>query len=418
MAREVASIMIHCGWEPIPEKGDPAVNVVVTPPVIVAHNGLILPTEIFTDLYVGGELAHLNSITPLMSSQHSKTDPETGLYWSYLFKDGRIGYRVLSTGLKKDFTAASYVLYDGKQYPFEIQFVNVSDGPQGLPGRDRKPPRTREWGAVPVGDTLTTGLNETDDWTDVVYIRDEEAPAGAWYWQCIKDFTKQKGQIPPDNNSDTGNDLYGYLRKTSNYAALATDLFFATFALIKNLGVETIDMRDGSGNILFQAKDGVVTCNTGNFRNIHISGNSTFRGFVFHEKTEITAANYASMSITKTYAPGYSRTELDLMKTGNWIEIKSLPATDTFHYTSLPAIRTGEAYTDAYRDYVRQFMGNEIMIYNTSGKSIAIDTGESSVEIRHENACYFRMVMAPETSKNSSIKLERIKWEYTGPFQY
>ena len=152
--------------------------------------------------------------------------------------------------------------------------------------------------------------------------------------------------------------------------------------------------------------------------NMYISGNSTFRGFVFHEKTEITAANYATMSSTVTYAPGYTRTELNLMKTGNWIEIKSLPTTDTFHYTSLPAIRTGEAYTDAYRDYVRQFMGNEIMIYNTSGKSISIDTGENSVEIRHENACYFRMVMAPETSRNSNIKLERIKWEYIGPFQY
>lgn len=285
MAREVANIMVHCGWEPEPEKGDPAINVAVTPAVIVAHNGLIPQTDIFTDLYIGGEPADLQAIAPLMSSEAGKTDPDTGLHWSYLSKDGRIGYKVFSTGLKKDFTASSYILYDGKQYPFDIQFVNVADGAQGVPGRDRKLPRVREWSAVPVGDNLTTGLDETDDWTDIVYILDEEAPAGAWYWQCIQNFTKQNGQIPPANNSDTGNALYGYLRKTSNYAALATDLFFASFSMIKNLGVETIDMRDGNGNILFQAKDGVVTCNTGNFKDVNVSGQLTASSMAFRMST-------------------------------------------------------------------------------------------------------------------------------------
>lgn len=415
MAREVASVMVHCGWEPLPVT---APTVRLSPTSVEMKKGRI-EYRVYVDVYDGERLVPYSDAGFSTLGTGSPGKLLDGVMWSFGTEDNRFYYifRYIPTeAVNADIPFT--VTYNGTKYPGIIPLRSVADGEQGIPGRDRKPPRVREWGSVPVGDELTTGLNETDDWTDVVYIRDEEAPAGAWYWQCIKDFTKQNGQIPPDNNSDTGNDLYGYLRKTSNYAALATDLFFATFALIKNLGVETIDMRDGSGNILFQAKDGVVTCNTGNFRNIHISGNSTFRGFVFHEKTEITAANYASMSITKTYAPGYSRTELDLMKTGNWIEIKSLPATDTFHYTSLPAIRTGEAYTDAYRDYVRQFMGNEIMIYNTSGKSIAIDTGENSVEIRHENACYFRMVMAPETSNNSSIKLERIKWEYTGPFQY
>lgn len=413
MAKEVASVMVHCGWEPEPVT---APTVRLSPTSVEMKKGRV-EYRVYVDVYDGERLVPYSDAGFSTLGTGSPGALLDGVRWSFGREDNRfyyIFYYLGTAAVNADIPFT--VTYNGTKYPGIIPLRSIADGEQGIPGRDRKPPRVREWGAVPAGDKLTTGLNETDDWTDVVYIKDDEAPAGAWYWQCIKDFTKQAGQIPPDNNSDTGNSLYGYLRMTSNYAALATDLFFATYALIRNLGVEAIEMRDGSGNILFRAKDGVVTCGTGNFRNIHISGNSTFRGFVFREKTEITAANYASMSTSVTYETGQTRTELNLMKTGNWIEIKSLPATETFHYTSLPAIRTGQAYTDAYRDYVRQFLGNELYVYNTSGKSISIDTGEQSVEIKDDYACCFRMVMAPETKNDTP--LERIKWEYTGPFQY
>ncbi len=53
---------------------------------------------------------------------------------------------------------------------------------------------------------------------------------------------------------------------------VATDIFLSNYALVKNLGAEAIEMRDSNGNLMFEAKDGVVTCNVGNFKNVNISG--------------------------------------------------------------------------------------------------------------------------------------------------
>lgn len=54
------------------------------------------------------------------------------------------------------------------------------------------------------------------------------------------------------------------------FEMVATRILLAEYALVKNLGVEVIEMKDADGNILFQAKDGTVTCNTGNFNNINV----------------------------------------------------------------------------------------------------------------------------------------------------
>lgn len=61
---------------------------------------------------------------------------------------------------------------------------------------------------------------------------------------------------------------------------VATKILLAQYALVKNLGVEAIDMKDANGNIIFQAKDGNVTCNSGTFKNITVKGNSSFEGSV------------------------------------------------------------------------------------------------------------------------------------------
>lgn len=56
---------------------------------------------------------------------------------------------------------------------------------------------------------------------------------------------------------------------------IATRILLTQYALVKNLGVECIDMKDADGNILFQAKDGNVICRTGTFENIKVSGDIT-----------------------------------------------------------------------------------------------------------------------------------------------
>ena len=44
----------------------------------------------------------------------------------------------------------------------------------------------------------------------------------------------------------------------------------AEYSVIKNLGAEAIEMKDADGNVIFEAKDGNVTCQTGTFNNVNV----------------------------------------------------------------------------------------------------------------------------------------------------
>jgi hypothetical protein len=83
-----------------------------------------------------------------------------------------------------------------------------------------------------------------------------------YYYSCIK--THSNKSIKPTNQT--------FWQLGDPVEIIATNVLLATYSLIKNLGAEAIEMKDGNGNILFSAKNGVVTCNTGNFKNVTISG--------------------------------------------------------------------------------------------------------------------------------------------------
>lgn len=69
---------------------------------------------------------------------------------------------------------------------------------------------------------------------------------------------------------------------------VATKVLFAAKSLIKDLNAETIEMLDDNGNRLFYLKGGKLECNVGTFKNItaiggtfkdiEVTGNSTFKG--------------------------------------------------------------------------------------------------------------------------------------------
>lgn len=66
------------------------------------------------------------------------------------------------------------------------------------------------------------------------------------------------------------NETTTHWRAFDYFEMVATRILLAQYALVKNLGVEVIEMKDADGNILFQAKGGAVTCNVGNFNNINV----------------------------------------------------------------------------------------------------------------------------------------------------
>ena len=70
---------------------------------------------------------------------------------------------------------------------------------------------------------------------------------------------------------------------------IATKILLSQYALVKNLGVEVIEMKDRAGNPIFVAKDGDVTCMGGNFQNVNVSGNFTSRDATTWNEVEINA---------------------------------------------------------------------------------------------------------------------------------
>jgi hypothetical protein len=116
------------------------------------------------------------------------------------------------------------------------------------------------WSDCAVGYSFMQGA-EGEAYADVVLYNGN-------YYSCIKSHTKTANNYPT-SSLDTTN---GYWKLGEKVDLIATRILLATYALVKNLGVEAIDMKDSGGNILFQAKDGVVTCKTGTFENVLVKG--------------------------------------------------------------------------------------------------------------------------------------------------
>ena len=145
----------------------------------------------------------------------------------------------------------------------------IASGENGTKG-DRGPALRgpQAWSDCAVGYVFQSGANG-EDYKDVVLY-------GGYYYSCIKSHTKTASNYP-GSATDTNSGLW---KLADPVEIVATKILLTQYALVKNLGVETIDMKDDKGNIIFQAKDGNVTCNSGTFKNITVKGNSSFEGSV------------------------------------------------------------------------------------------------------------------------------------------
>lgn len=149
-----------------------------------------------------------------------------------------------------------------------VSFKTVADGQPGAKG-DRGPALRgpQAWSDCAVGYVFQSGASG-EEYKDVVLY-------GGYYYSCIKSHTKTGKETGANNTLSTD-----YWKLADKLEIVATKILLAQYALVKNLGVETIDMKDADDNIIFQAKDGEVTCNKGTFNSITVKGNSTFEGSV------------------------------------------------------------------------------------------------------------------------------------------
>lgn len=145
----------------------------------------------------------------------------------------------------------------------------IASGENGAKG-DRGPALRdpQAWSDCAVGYVFQSGASG-EEYKDIVLY-------GNNYYSCIKSHTKTASNNP-GSATDTNSGLWKLADKLE---MVATKILLAQYALVKNLGVEAIDMKDANGNIIFQAKDGNVTCDSGTFKNITVKGNSSFEGSV------------------------------------------------------------------------------------------------------------------------------------------
>lgn len=184
-----------------------------------------------------------------------------------------------------------------------VSFKTVADGQPGAKG-DRGPALRgpQAWSDCAVGYMFQSGASG-EEYKDVVLY-------GGNYYSCIKSHTKTASNNP-GSATDTNSGLW---KLADKFEMVATKILLAQYALVKNLGVEAIDMKDVNGNIIFQAKDGNVTCNSGTFTN----GTFTNVKVIGSIRNPFNLAN-------DSFDADYSDNVAMLSSGGGWLDAYSMP---------------------------------------------------------------------------------------------
>lgn len=177
-----------------------------------------------------------------------------------------------------------------------VKFIRKGDpGDKGEQGATLRGPQA--WSDCAVGYAFQAG-KVGEQWIDVVLYNNN-------YYTCKKSHTKTASNYP-GSTTDRNN---GYWQLGDKIQLVATKILLATYALVENLGATAIEMKDSSGNVVFKAKDGNITCKAGTFENIKVMG-SLRNPFA-----------YVGDSITSDYNDNVAM----LSSGGGWIDAYSLP---------------------------------------------------------------------------------------------
>lgn len=255
---DTATIAIVCDGEPgEPGKDGVSYSVILSPnSIAVTADGLVVceSDSITATAYknIGGVTSEAKDGT--MRLFYTKTDGTTS--------------NVAATGVKANaaaiYTAVWFEYIVNSKTVASAALVINREGQTGAQG-DRGPALRgpQAWSDCATGYKFQCGA-KGEAYKDVVLY-------GNNYYSCVKSHTKTASNYP-GSTTDQSN---GYWQLGDKIELIATKILLASYALVKNLGVECIDMRDAAGNILFQAKNGNVTCKTGTFENIKVSGDIT-----------------------------------------------------------------------------------------------------------------------------------------------
>lgn len=144
-------------------------------------------------------------------------------------------------------------------YRVSVPFTfDGATGPQGGRGAILRGPR--DWSEVSVGAQFQNGADGCEFFDVVVY--------NGSFFSCKTTHTKTLSNYPGSDVAQT-NQLW---QAASDLQFVATKLLLAEYALIKNLGVEALEMADPDNPELLQCviKDGAITIRKGQFHDITV----------------------------------------------------------------------------------------------------------------------------------------------------
>lgn len=151
----------------------------------------------------------------------------------------------------------------------------IMSGERGNPGSpggkgDRGPALRgpQDFSSLPTDYQFYQGADD-EPYVDIVYYDGN-------YYKCVWTHKKRSDDISSSGLSGK------YWVLSDKVEMIATKILLASYALIKNLGVEAIEMKDHYDNIIFKAKDGSVICKDGVFENVTVIGNITAQSIRLH----------------------------------------------------------------------------------------------------------------------------------------
>ena len=220
---------------------------------------------------------------------------------------------------------------DGKTYSYTIPIRTVEDGEPGAKGETGATLRgPQSWENCGNGYSFQSGASG-EEWKDVVIYN-------SGYYSCIKSHVKSADNYP-GSKEDTNN---GYWRLGSPIELVVAKIILAQYQLVDNLGVKVIEMQDKNGNIMFQAKDGKVSCKGGIFQNVSVSGDISVGRLRYNENTVTDGTSVINGSFIRgggTYVlPHLSDGEFMRIVVFNPVITRSTP----------PSVLKGEQEKDAF----------------------------------------------------------------------
>lgn len=288
------------------ENGEDAITIDITPPIIL-HKKTATNTSYAVTIKVFEGTKQL--IRSNGSGSSFKCNVDTSNFPTGLKGNTVAGTNVYTLILVVEANSnpskdiAISIVCRGVTHKRTVSFKTVADGQPGAKG-DRGPALRgpQAWSDCAVGYMFQSGASG-EEYKDVVLY-------GNNYYSCIKSHTKTANNSP-GSATDTNSGLW---KLADKFEMVATKILLAQYALVKNLGVEAIDMKDADGNIIFQAKDGNVTCNSGTFTN----GTFTNVKVIGSIRNPFNLAN-------DSFDVDYSDNVAMLSSGGGWLDAYSMP---------------------------------------------------------------------------------------------